>query len=322
MAKAPDHVRTSDRTKFLGCLPNDPSKPRVKLTVPHGAKLTPPASAGWYSTVNPGAWGVLGNDTVGDCVAAGAFHGQQLWEEAAQNRETVFTSDEALAMYSAISGYNPKKPNTDVGATLQSGLDYWRKTGLGPQSFKISAFAEFDYRNTDLLKQLIADMGVVYLALEVPASAMTQYDQGQPWTVVPRSRIEGGHCVPGVGYDANYLYVITWGSVQPVAWPFVSKYFDESWAPVSPDWMTSSGKTPSGFDSTAANAAYQQLTGDTAAPFPAVTPTPTPDPTPTPAPSGDAVALLTSLQTNLNADSAQIAAFLAANAHVPPHHGH
>lgn len=299
----------------LGALPNDPSKPRVSLRLKPGAALTPPASVDWSTTVPAGQWGMLGNDSVGDCVAAGAFHGQQVFEKTAQNVDTGFTTAQALAMYSAISGYTPSNPNSDVGATLQDGLGYWRKTGLN--GYKLGAFAEFDYTNTDLVKQIIADFGVAYLALEVPDSAMQQFDAGQPWTVVKRSRIDGGHCVPGVGYDANYLYVITWGAVQKVAWSFYTKYFQESWAPISADWMEKTGKTPSGLDGVTANADYQALTGDTASPFPTVAPTPTPvpdpTPTPTPAPTTDAVALLTSIET-------QIAAFLAAQ--DPHHHGH
>jgi hypothetical protein len=221
-------------------------------------------------------------------------------------------------MYSAISGYSPKNPNSDVGATLQSGLDYWRKTGLG--GYKIEAYAEFDYRNTDLLKQIISEFGTAYLALEVPSSAMDQFDAGQPWTVVKRSQIEGGHCVPAVGYDANYLYVITWAQVQPVAWSFYTKYFEESWAPVDADWMTKAGKTPSGLDYATANADYQSLTGDTASPFPSVTPV---DPPPVTPPSSDAVTLLTNIKADLDAQSSAIGSFLAAQGSVPPHHhGH
>jgi hypothetical protein len=312
MAKAPEHVRTTDKRKFLGALPNDPQKPRVTLKAHPGVKLTPPASAGWYSTVAPTAWGMLGNDSAGDCVPAGAFHGQQLIEKAAQGVDTGFTTAQAIAMYSAISGYDPRKPSTDVGATLQDGLGFWRNTGLN--GYKIEAFAEIDYRNLDLIKQCVADFGLTYAALEVPSSAMSQFDAGQPWDVVKRSQIEGGHCVPIVGYDAQYLYVVTWSAIQKVTYAFYNKYFEENWVPVDADWQSKTGITPSGLDGATANADYQALTGDTASPFPTVAPTPVPDPTPTPTPPAtDAVALLTSLES-------QIGAFLAAQ--KPHHHGH
>lgn len=324
MAKAPEHVRTADKRKFLGCLPNDPTKPRVTLKARPGVKLSPPASAGWYPSVSPSAWGMLGNSTVGDCVAAAAFHSQQLWEKAAQSVDTGFTDAQALAMYSAISGYDPRKPSTDVGATLQDGLGYWRSPGLtGPNgNYKIEAFAEIDYRNLDLVKQCVADFGVCYAALEVPSSAMSQFDAGQPWDVVKRSQIEGGHCVPIVGYDATYLYVVTWAAVQKVTYAFYNKYFEENWVPIDADWQSKTGLTPSGLDGASANAAYQSLTGDTAAPFPTtvvppVTPPPvTPPPVvpPVTPPATDAVALLTSLET-------QISSFLSAQT-PPPHHGH
>jgi hypothetical protein len=281
LGKAPEHVRTSQKRKFLGALPDDKTKARVTLRA--APAVNPPAAVDYYSKFPASSWGMLGNDSVGDCVAAGAFHGADVFEFNGQNVTPSFTDTEALAMYSAISGYNPRNPNSDVGATLQSGLDYWRKTGVA--GYTLAAFAQFDYTNTSLLKQVISDFGVAYLALEVPKSAMDQFDAGQPWTVVSRSPIEGGHCVPAAGYDANYLYIITWGAVQKVAWSFYSKFFEESWVPISADWLTRSGTTPSGYDSAAANAEYQKLTGTTDSPFPAVSPTPTPTPDPTPVPS-------------------------------------
>jgi hypothetical protein len=302
----------------------------------------------YYSQFPAGSWGMLGNDSVGDCVCAAAFHGQDVFEFYGQNVTPAFTTAEAISMYEAISGYNPNDPNSDVGATLQDGLGYWQKTGLA--GYKIDAYAEIDYRNTALLQQCIADFGVAYLALEVPASAMQQFDAGQPWSVVRRSPIEGGHCVPAVGYDAQYLYVITWGAVQKVEWAFYAKYFEEAWVPISTDWMEATGKTPSGLDAATANADFQQLTGSSESPFPVspVPPTPPTPPTPVPpAPPGptppavDAATFLAQIATDLGQAAAlmtegaqdatdlqaQITAWLAANGgssgDVPPHHhGH
>ena len=266
----------------LGRVRDDRSQPRVMLKAYPGATLTPPSSAGWQSSVPDGGWGMLRNDAIGDCVAAGALHAQQLLEKAARAVDTGFTDSDAVAMYSAIAGYDPKTGAHDDGATLKAGLDFWRKTGLGSGHYRIDAFAEFDHANVPLLKQLIADFGVAYLGLEVPDTAQNQFDAGQPWSVVKGTAIEGGHCVPAVGYDATYLYIVTWGRVHPVEWAFDARYFEESWVPVSHDWLEATGFTPSGLDAAGANAAYRTLTGTTDNPFP-VTPAPVPTPVP-PAP--------------------------------------
>jgi hypothetical protein len=226
---------------------------------------------------------MLGNDAVGDCVCAGAFHAQQVWEGDAQGVQTTFSTQDALAMYTAISGYNPKNPNSDVGATLISGLQYWQKTGL--DGFKLAAYAQIDATNVALVQACIAYFGAVYTGLNVPTSAMSQFDAGQPWSVVSRSRIEGGHCVPLVGYDASGFTCVTWAAYQKLTTDFYTRYFDEAWVVVDEDWVSKTGLTPSGLDGATANADFQSLTGSTASPFPVVTPTPTPTPVPTPTPT-------------------------------------
>jgi hypothetical protein len=298
----------------LGRQPDDRRIPRVKLKALPGVTITPPASADWTTGVPASALGMLGNDAVGDCVAAGAFHSQQIWEGDAQGVATSFSTQDALAMYSSISGYTPNNPNSDVGATLISGLQYWSKTGL--DGYKLAAYAQIDSSNVALVQACIALFGVVYTGLNVPSSAMTQFDQGQPWAVVARSRIEGGHCVPLVGYDASGFTCVTWSAYQKLTTGFYQRYFDEAWVPVDEDWISKTGLTPSGLDGATANADFQGLTGSTASPFPTTTPTPGPTPTPTPTPPGtDDATLWAAAQVWAQSKG-------LSSADVPPHHGH
>jgi len=209
---------------------------------------------------------MLDNDHVGDCVAAAAFHAQQLFEFDARDTTTAFTTAECLDMYAAISGYDPADPTTDTGARLQDGLEYWRTVGVG--GYRITAFAQIDHTDLALVKTCIADFGVVYTGMNVPASAMRQLHAGQRWDIVAATAILGGHCVPLTGYDPGWLTCVTWGQPQPMSTAFYLRYVDETWVPISPDWVSRTGRTPSGLDATAANAEYQRLTGDVATPFP------------------------------------------------------
>jgi hypothetical protein len=276
-------LKKSHNLKF-GRYPNDPSRARVVLH-PDGA-VTPPASANWVGTSFPvSELGMLGNDDWGDCVFAGGYHAVDVFEFDGQAVTTAFTAAQALADYSTVTGFNPKNPSTDQGATLQEGLEFWQKTGFG--GYKIDAFAQISNANLALVQACIAFFGVVYAGLNVPSSAMTQFNAGQPWSVVARSQIEGGHCVPLIGYDASSFTCITWAKTQQMTTQFYQRYFDETWVPISTDWMRKSGTTPSGLDTATANAQFQSLTGSTASPFPTVTPPTPPVPTP-PAPSTDA----------------------------------
>ena len=75
-----------------------------------------PAVKAWE---RPIAYGMLGNDAVGDCTIAGHYH-LRMNMQAVANAGTplVVTTEQALADYSAATGYNPADPSTDQGANM------------------------------------------------------------------------------------------------------------------------------------------------------------------------------------------------------------
>ena len=253
----------------LGRLPNDPRKPRVRLRRLAGATLTPPSSADWQSSVP--SWPVLANDRIGDCTAAGAGHIAQMVNWYGQGVDSPVTDQDAIAMYSAISGYDPRSGRNDIGATLQDALSYWRKTGIGGN--KITAFAQLDAQDLDLVRNCIAIFGAVYTGLNFPSSAMDQFNRGQVWDVVKRSPIEGGHCVPIGAHDANTFECVTWGRRQKMTVDFYRRYFDECWVAIDLDWLRAAGTSPAGLDVATLNADFEALTGEPA-PFPQDNPGP------------------------------------------------
>lgn len=260
--------------------------PRVKLTadlIP-AAAFTPPPAVDWYSKVPSSTWSMDGNDTVGDCTCAEVDHSTKARQVAAGNVEVRSTVNEVLAVYSAITGYNPNDPSSDQGAVMQDVRDYWRKHGitLGGKVDQLTLFAEVDHTDLQLVRWCVSRFGAVALGINFPDSAMTQFDNGQPWDVVKGARIEGGHAISMVGYDATYAYVITWGQVQKMTWAFFTKYVEEAWTDVSTDWVnSSSGEDPLGEVAYALGQQFEQVTGQ-ANPFPQPTPAPTPTPTPDP----------------------------------------
>lgn len=254
-----------------GLQPNDRTKRRVTLRRAPGVTLTPPAAVDWLAPVTH--WEMLGNDTVGDCTAAGAAHAQQTLALSGRRLDLHFTVADALTFYEAISGYQPGKPATDVGATLQDALNYWRKTGIGGHT--IVAFALLDAGDLDLVRNCISIFGSVYCGLSVAQSAMDQINARKPWTYVARSKILGGHCVPISGYTASSFKCVTWGQTQQMDLNFYNHYFDEVWVPITMEWLSAAGVSAQGLDTTALNADFTALTGEPA-PFAAVTPTPVP----------------------------------------------
>lgn len=254
-----------------GRLPHDASPPRLVMEHYLTATPTPPASADWTTGLR--TWPMLLNDKLGCCTVSGAGHVAQQANWFGRDQDDPPTDDDTLTMYRAISGYAPGQPKTDVGATLQDALNYWRRSGIGAN--KIAAFAQIKVSDLATIRMCIARFGSVYAGMWMPQAAMDQFDSGKPWSVVKRTANLGGHCVPLMAYDADSFACVTWGRVQPMSVAFFKAQFDEVWVPIDLDWLRLDGLSPAGINTTALNGDYQAMTGQ-AGPFPAVTPPPVP----------------------------------------------
>jgi len=208
-----------------------------------------PAQFGHENLIGPDAWGMLGNDTVGDCVWAGADHETMLWTAEA-GTPARFTADDAIADYAAVTGYNPDDPSTDRGTDVREALKYRRRTGVidaAGNRHKIGAYLALEPGNIDHLLEALYLFGAVGIGFEVPESAMDQFKSGQPWSVVQGGQdILGGHYVPLVAERGN-LVCVTWGRLQQMTVGFYQKYCDEAWAILSLE-MLRNGVSPEGFN--------------------------------------------------------------------------
>lgn len=195
------------------------------------------------------AWGMLGNDTVGDCVIAGAGHETEMWNKEA-GRTVTISAATAIKAYSEVTGYNPKDPNTDQGTDMGVAAKWRRAKGMPDDAgnrHKIAAYLSIKPGNFSQLKQAAWLFGAVGIGIEFPASAMDQFNAGQPWDVVKGSQIEGGHYIPIVAVRGNYVEIVTWGQIQKVTLAFLAKYCDEAYAYVSLEALEN-GKSLEGFD--------------------------------------------------------------------------
>lgn len=277
-----DHALTASRP--LGRLANR-GRRRISLTADHvPATYFPPVAVDRYTAVTSALWGMDGNDRVGDCTCADVDHEVKSMQAAALNPVVESTTAEVLAAYSAVTGYDPADSSTDQGAEMQAVRDYWRKTGfvLGGKRHKILLFADLDVRDDNLIMWALDQFGAVGLGVNFPASAMDQFDNDQPWTVVDNSKIEGGHAVALVGYDAAWWYVLTWGRVQRVTPGWFNRYVEEAWTAFSEDFVNQrTGVTPLNGTLYDLGVQFAEVTGQ---PNPIPKPAPSPAPTP-PAPA-------------------------------------
>lgn len=269
----------------LGKLPAQPARPQLRLSAVLQERLAaPPASADWQA--DSISWPMYANDSIGDCTCAGVGHMVNQLTFYGSGAEVIPTEDHVVAMYSAITGYNPKRPSSDTGAYCQDVLACWRKTGL--EGHKIVAYASLDVSNLTEVKQAIALFGSVYVGLSFPDSAMDQFNDGETWDVVKGARIEGGHCVIAGAYANGKISLVTWGAETEMTEAFWKKYVDEAWVVLDADGLNKAAAyftgAPSFYE---LGNQFAALTGEKnpiPAPQPTPTPAPTPPPSPTPAP--------------------------------------
>lgn len=210
-----------------------------------------PPVFGHYDIV--GNWGMLANDTVGDCTCAGADHEVMLWTAEGFGRAAKFNDHSTISDYSAITGYNPKYPKSDQGAEVRQVLLYRKKTGMVDargKRHKIIAFLNVDHTDLNEVLESMYLFSAVGLGIALPQSAMDQFSAGEPWTLVEGSPILGGHYVPGFGYDGSYIYCVSWGKIQKMDISFFRAYCEEAWVMLSKEFLNSKGLSPEGFNLT------------------------------------------------------------------------
>ena len=212
---------------------------------------TPPESVTYYQKVP--TWPIYYNDQYGDCTCAAAGHLIQNWTA---NASTEITPPDptVLSFYEHFVG---TPPPPDEGCNMLSVLRYWRKAGL--DQHKVDAFASVKLKDQVQAQNAVYLLGGIYIGVALPNFAVNAQDMlSVPWVVPPGGPVgdaapnqNNGHCIPAVGYDAEQLWIVTWGALKSMGWDFYDAYADESYAVVSSDFIGSSGDSPEGFDLTA-----------------------------------------------------------------------
>lgn len=206
---------------------------------------SPPPSRDW--TKGRKSWGVMLNDTLGDCTIAGLGHAVQVWTVNASREQTVPDSVVEMA-YENWCGYDPSNPATDQGGIELNVLKDFKAQGFAGNT--LTAFAAVLPANREHVKQAINLFVGLYIGLNVPAYIMPPSGNvPRFWGVHPEldNTIIGGHCVYVTGYDAGGVHFISWGENYSMRWDVWDAFVDEAYALISRDFIESSGLAPNGF---------------------------------------------------------------------------
>ena len=197
--------------------------------------------------VAPAAWGMMRNDTLGDCTIAAAGH-IILNATTLHGAPVVITDDQIIQAYSAVSGYDPASGLNDNGAVELDVLNYWRNTGVG--GHKILAYVAVPITDARALREAIFLFGSIYAGVDLPVTAQ---DQGV-WNSAGRDSADGqpgswgGHAIPLVGYDTKAFACVTWGDQKWLTDDWWTNYGSEAYAVISEDWAPPAGAAPNSFN--------------------------------------------------------------------------
>jgi hypothetical protein len=256
-----------------------------------------PASFNYWPLANQSAVAdILGNNTLGDCTAAGACHLADVYT-AGGGSPAALTTAQAIAFYSQSTGYNPANPATDQGGDEVTVLTSWQTLGLdGKGLHAIKGFVSVDGSNADLVFASCWLFGGLYFGLELTDTMANTQSAGFLWTPGTADPNDG-HCVVGAGGNSSgkgQIQINTWGLLGGFEMDAIAELCVETaggtvFVPISQEWIDSAKNlAPSGFD-------WEQLASDFDLDLGGTVTTPTPAPVkpplPTPAPSGTVVTL-------------------------------
>ena len=179
-----------------------------------------------YGVDAPGLADILGNDSLGDCTAAGRSHIIDAVSASAEAPVSVSLA-QTIAFYSASTGYVPGNPASDQGGDEVTVLTCWRDQGLALDGHKILGWVSVDPGDAALVKSCMYLFENLYFGIEL-ADAWTQISgDGFVWGVGAAPDPNDGHCVVGVGADEKGVQIDSWGYVGTITYAAIAQFCAE-----------------------------------------------------------------------------------------------
>lgn len=240
--------------------PYDPKDFRFGSFVKTGAPLKL-APVGYSHDRWTNAWGMLGNDEVGDCVPAGAGHETMTFVHSGGGAVTI-ERENTLSDYGAMTGWHADDPSSDRGTDPVAAAEYRRTVGMldaAGNRHKVGAYVVLETGNWREMLQALYMFECVGFCFYVPDTAIAQFRAGHRWSYLHSTNYVGGHYVsvmarPGL----SVVECLTWARRQQLTRSFYEHYNMLSLAYISEE-MLRSGRSPEGFDLLALKAALDQL---------------------------------------------------------------
>jgi hypothetical protein len=233
-----------------------------------GAAGLPPAPAwaNWYAGV--GAWRMLGNDSVGDCVLAAIAHAtMQFTAYTGEGTERDPTEAEVIAAYSEVTGYDPPDPATDQGTVLLGpggAMQYWHTKGFafaGARN-KVAAYMQLHPTPGAAWQQAIHFFGGLLLGINLPEAIVAGETVPYLWNNAT-GPVAGGHEIWLCGYQQvegeTYYDLVSWGQRCRAPAAFLAAVTDEAVCVYDADSISARGLNGDDFEPSQLYAAMAAL---------------------------------------------------------------
>lgn len=216
----------------------------------------PPPSCAYTAHAEAAIAEMYLNNELGDCVIAGIGHVVGVITGNAGGKPFLYNSKQIIALYSAIGGYVPGDPSTDKGCDEQTALNYWQQYGAPAGSHEIAGWIGVNGADPTEYRTALWLFENLYFGIELPDAWVNPEPtaSGFTWDVAGDPDPNNGHCVVGVGYDAQGVTIATWGMTGLITDAAIAKYATQTgsgelYTVVSQDSINrAKTKAPNGFD--------------------------------------------------------------------------
>ncbi|MCY2978277.1 MAG: hypothetical protein NTU79_06380 [Planctomycetota bacterium] len=219
------------------------------------SNITPPPTTVDYATKAAASLGnAYLNNAYSNCVIAGKYHAEGVWSgnDSDSGGVVVATNQEVLTAYQTICGPG------DHGCVITQVLNYYRDHGLkfNGSTRKIDGYVRMDWTNKLEVQVAIYLFGAVTIGINFPSA----WQNNSVWDVTD-SLILNGHDVTCVGYDTQGVQVSSWGRIYTITWAafLATKWIDEAYVMLSPDWYGNDKLAPSGINASGLQADLQKI---------------------------------------------------------------
>lgn len=235
--------------------------PRMSTFFHHQPLPPAPAKSDWYSKVTN--WGMLGNDTWGDCVEAAVLHWIMQMSAWVDPTPLVATTNEAEKFYE-FTGFDPLRQETDQGTYVlgnDGAMQWWMNRGVtcGGELNKATGFLQMKRKVPSEWQQGIYNFGGMLTGIQLPANILGGDRVPEVWSQV-NPEIDGGHEILINGYEDSpsmgKLYnLISWGEMYLATEAFLMQVVDETVVVIDPIEVDARGVNVQGLnmDQLAAN---------------------------------------------------------------------